>query len=109
MSEHTKLPWQEMDWHSDSQNRWACIAGNTDRTDYDMRIEFSNDIPEEEQEANAEYIVKTANAFPDLVKALKDASKEMSLLYYFSLNHGVPEAKKPPFEIINEALKKAGV
>ena len=40
-----------------------------------------------------------------LVEALQYAEKEISLLYYFALNHGVPEAENPPMDIIKDALE----
>ena len=47
--------------------------------------------------------LKTQNAA--LVEALQYAEKEISLLYYFALNHGVPEAENPPMDIIKDALE----
>ena len=75
MAEHTKLPWRVFDMNGTI----AIMAGKLERHNEVIHwagfdaSHFPADAP-----ANAAYIVKACNAFPDLVKAL-EAIKQATL------------------------------
>lgn len=72
MTEHTELPWAV------ASNDRAIIRPVPDLADgydhYTVGVMSSHSlIGHEEAKANAAYIVKACNAFPDLVKALEES------------------------------------
>ena len=66
---HTKLPWS-----AEHYGGWSSFASDDHLAEYFMRLEYGeNDLSTslEEGMANAEYIVKACNAYPELVRACK--------------------------------------
>ncbi len=63
---HTQLPWSV-----DHYDEWVSFASPEHPDAYFMRTDFDG-CPPNVISANAEYIVKACNAFPELVKTLKD-------------------------------------
>lgn len=94
-TKHTPGPWEVLDWFSDSEIRWACISGDTDRQDHDMRLEFTNYVPDTEQEANARLIA----AAPDLLAA---SIQTLDLLEELAFDG----AENPECELLRNAIAK---
>jgi hypothetical protein len=71
MTEHTILPWAI----EDDQASISARGGE----DWIADCNQLNGLSYEECEANASYIVKACNAFPDLVKALEEIADPLNL------------------------------
>jgi hypothetical protein len=93
---HTELPWeynQETEIYGNyeiKQEEWGGIASVYNHAEY-MDEGKPAELADKEAEANAQYIVKACNLFPELISALKDISRIAenngdSQIKHFALN-----------------------
>lgn len=98
LMEHSKLPWK-------IENFSEIMSGRDSICNIDGTGDKDGNITLEHDEANAEYIVKSANAYPGLVQALTDQCEILSHRYA-SRRLSVDEASQ--FTAAEELLRELG-
>jgi hypothetical protein len=103
MTEHTKLPWRE------EPNGWTPWQGAIGilPADQDEEHAIAWTTSGDNEEANAAYIVKACNAFPDLVKALQQIADGTTDEFYPFRAMGHDQMKQVARDALRALVKGA--